>query len=250
MGGEGARSHWGRTLLLLLIIAAGSPINHTNTKCYAKVHHDHTVTTILGTPESATKDYFNGHWPQNVPEMGIYEAASLNPYQTKYTKYGLCAQQVHIKSLVNCGDIEKNPGPGIKNSRKYKLKFPCIVCEGGVNNRKVSCTKCGSVSHIKCVNDLTKESYDNYLTKGEIIPLQCRMCINSSNVDISTVNNENAHESIFHNVQRQATRCESCKLNLKQGNKVSKCEGCNSFFHPKCHTAVKFNSQSCKLCLL
>ena len=62
--------------------------------------------------------------------MGISEAASLNPYQTKYTKYGLCAQQVHIKSLVNCGDIEKNPGPGIKNSRKYKLKFPCIVCEG------------------------------------------------------------------------------------------------------------------------
>ena len=76
------------------------------------------------------------------------------------------------------------------------------------------------------------------------------MCINNSNIDNSTVINDHAPILIFHNVQRQATRCESCKLNLKQGNKISKCEGCSSSFHPKCHTEVKFDSHSCSLCLL
>ena len=203
MGVMSAKCYWGRAILFFLIIATKIPRNHV--KNYTKDHQDHAGTSNIGAPECATRENFNGHWSLNVPKNGIYESVSLTQYQTNYTKYGLFALQIYIKSLVNCGDIEKNPGPVLKNSRKYKLKFPCIVCDGGVNIRKVSCTKCGSVSHIKCVNDLTKESYDNYVSKGETIPLQCRMCINNSNIDNSTVINDHAPILIFHNVQRQAT---------------------------------------------
>ena len=203
MGVMSAKCYWGRAILFFLIIATKIPRNHV--KNYTKDHQNHAGTSHIGAPERATRENFNGHWSLNVPKNGIYESVSLTQYQTNYTKYGLFAHQIYIKSLINCGDIEKNPGPVLKNSRKYKLKFPCIVCDGGVNIRKVSCTKCGSVSHIKCVNDLTKESYDNYVSKGETIPLQCRMCTNNNNIDNATVINDHAPILIFHNVQRQAT---------------------------------------------
>ena len=54
-------------------------------------------------------------------------------------------------SVILSGDIETNPGPGLRSRSKTPK---CTVCWKGVgaNRKRFECEKCFNLSHINCTN--------------------------------------------------------------------------------------------------
>ena len=93
-----------------------------------------------------------------VPRQRGEDYADFGVHLLNSTKCGILMYQLFIVTLVKCGDIELNPGPGVNLGKKYNIKFPCLQCRKGINRRGVSCVYCGELSHIRCVENLTIEN--------------------------------------------------------------------------------------------
>ena len=79
-------------------------------------------------------------------------------------------------SLLVSGDIQMNPGPGIR-----RPKHPCTVCSKGViaTSKAVECNLCTKKTHIRCISNTARKEYEN-ITEGEKFRYICIVCQNSS----------------------------------------------------------------------
>ena len=109
------------------------------------------------------------------------------------TKCGLLMYQLVIITLVESGDVEINPGPSQHKLKKYCIKFPCLHCNIGINKRRVNCVNCGNISHVKCVEKLSIEKYEEFVSRNEIIPFKCKFCIVNSDNDIALNTQQNPY---------------------------------------------------------
>ena len=88
-----------------------------------------------------------------------------------------------IVTLVQCGDIQTNPGPVNsinKKKRTYKIRFPCVRCQLGIRIRPVKCINCHNLTHSKCIEGLTNELYDKFRNNNEEIVFKCNYCVHSN----------------------------------------------------------------------
>ena len=67
-------------------------------------------------------------------------------------------------NLILCGDIELNPGPGLR-SRNNTPK--CSVCNKGVgtNRKRLQCSQCHNLTHVTCLN-ISKFEQKHYTAKS------------------------------------------------------------------------------------
>lgn len=81
-------------------------------------------------------------------------------FGTDLTRYPNSVSTFNISRLVQCGDIEINPGPGqslspgLSTTRKKPLwKCPCDVCTKPVrsNQKGILCDGCNKWFHLKCI---------------------------------------------------------------------------------------------------
>ena len=100
--------------------------------------------------------------------------------------------QIIIIALAKSGNVETNPGPPNQNlpiskKRKYNIKFQCSVCSKGIRSRVVYCSSCENIAHLRCIKDLSKETYDSYSNKSDNIPYLCKCCINKNGLSVSSI---------------------------------------------------------------
>ena len=113
-----------QSLLLVYILSTTyDPRSNTGIAFHTQDPNEHAGATnvCVNIGNVSTQGHFIRAYNGNGPHRGSDPRS--------YTKYGTFMQQVFNISLIHCGDIEINPGPVQHVSRKYKLKFPCIVCE-------------------------------------------------------------------------------------------------------------------------
>ena len=77
---------------------------------------------------------------------GGLQCLTINSEKWCQNKSKVCnVTQMIIVTLVQCGDIQTNPGPVNsinKKKRTYKIRFPCVRCQLGIRIRPVKCINC------------------------------------------------------------------------------------------------------------
>ena len=93
---------------------------------------------------------------------------SLRPLKNKIkrakSRIVYCSNTVATYNVILRGDIETNPGPGLRSRNKTPK---CTVCWKGVGaNRKCfECERCCNLTHINCTN-ISKSQKKQYTTKS------------------------------------------------------------------------------------
>ena len=103
---------------------------------------------------------------RSVPCQNGKNISDFRSYLFNSSKCGLLMYQIFLITLVECGDIQTNPGPRQQLIRKYSVKFPCLHCNFGINKRRVSCMNCGNISHVKCIDKLSIERYKEFMSRS------------------------------------------------------------------------------------
>ena len=119
----------------------------------------------------------------NVLVSPIHEFSSLNHKERRlFCKNNLNQPGIDINctclviSLLQCGDIQPEPGPPKKTVRKPK--HPCVHCGVGVTARSkaISCDVCDRWVHARCTGFLTKSDYDNLVANEQGLTYLCNDC--------------------------------------------------------------------------
>ena len=72
---------------------------------------------------------------RSVPYQNRKNISDFRSYLFNSSKCGLLMYQLFLITLVECGDIQSNPGPRQQSIRKYSVKFSCLQCNFGINKR-------------------------------------------------------------------------------------------------------------------
>ena len=96
-------------------------------------------------------------------------------------------------NVILSGDIETNPGPGLRSRNNIPK---CTVCWKGVgaNRKRFECERCFNLTHINCTNISNKKQYhkENNIQlilriNGLVMTVLCR-CFLFTNREMSKVN--------------------------------------------------------------
>ena len=96
-------------------------------------------------------------------------------------------------NVILSGDIETNPGPGLRSRNQIPK---CTVCWKGVgaNRKRFECERCFSLTHINYTNISNKKQYHkenniqlNLRINGLVMTVLCR-CFLFTNREMSKVN--------------------------------------------------------------
>ena len=100
---------------------------------------------------------------------------------------------VYYSNVILSGDIETNPGPGLRSRNQIPK---CTVCWKGVgaNRKRFEYERCFNITHINCKNISNKKQYHkenniqlNLRINGLVMGVLCR-CFLFTNREMSKVN--------------------------------------------------------------
>ena len=108
-------------------------------------------------------------------------------FEAKLTRYSNSASTFNIPRLVQCGDVEINPGPEQSSTTtrmKPIWKHPCGVCTKSVrsNQKGIFCDGCNKWFHLKCIS-MDLKSYSDLGSSNEqwFCDINCGWPFNFSN---------------------------------------------------------------------